>query len=147
MLNACPDHATIINLYFADLEKIATLHPERPSSTRYTCREWQPEYRRRGANLVKTSTCSRLGFAGGECCSSRVVSIPRLTFCRKTGLTVPDSGIRDEHGLEPMDGLFSSPNKAPKSSAKRKSMAKTANATLSGEEDMEMGESTFLGPC
>ena len=30
---------------------------------------------------------------------------------RKTGLTVADSGVRDEHGLEPMDNLFSSPEK------------------------------------
>jgi hypothetical protein len=70
-----------------------------------------------------------------------------LTFHRKTGLTVPDSGIRDEHGLEPMDDLFSSPNKAPKSSkVSRRSVAKAANATISSEEDMELGESTFFGP-
>ncbi|EHK98888.1 putative Centromere protein 3 [Glarea lozoyensis 74030] len=31
---------------------------------------------------------------------------------RKTGITLPDTGIRDENGLEPMDGLFSSPMKA-----------------------------------
>jgi centromere protein C len=74
------------------------------------------------------------------------VSISRLTFYRKTGLTVPDSGIRDEHGLEPMDDLFSSPNKVPKSSPKKKSMAKTANATISSEEDMEIGESMSLFP-
>jgi len=95
---------------------------------------------------VRTSTYSRLGFAEGEWCSSYVVSISKLTFYRKTGLTVPDSGIRDEHGLEPMDDLFSSPNKVPKSSAKRKSITKTASATISSEEDMEMGESMFLCP-
>lgn len=95
---------------------------------------------------MKISTCSRLGFAEGEWCSPCAVSKSMLTFHRKTGLTVPDSGIRDEHGLEPMDDLFSSPNKAPKSSAKRKSVAKTANATISSEEDMEMGESMFFDP-
>jgi len=31
--------------------------------------------------------------------------------CRKTGITLKDSGIRDEHGMEPLDALFSSPSK------------------------------------
>jgi centromere protein C len=31
---------------------------------------------------------------------------------RKTGVTVPDSGVRDEHGMEPLDNLFSSPSKS-----------------------------------
>ena len=36
----------------------------------------------------------------------------RLTCaCRKTGITVKDTGIRDEHGMEPIDALFSSPSK------------------------------------
>jgi Kinetochore CENP-C fungal homologue, Mif2, N-terminal len=71
----------------------------------------------------------------------------KLTLDRKTGLTVPDSGIRDEYGLEPMDDLFSSPNKEPKSSkVNRKSAGKTANATISSEEDMDMGESKTSSP-
>ncbi|KAI7374278.1 hypothetical protein KC336_g20248, partial [Hortaea werneckii] len=28
---------------------------------------------------------------------------------RKTGITLPDKGVRDEHGLEPVSGIFSSP--------------------------------------
>ncbi|KAK4990743.1 mitotic fidelity of chromosome transmission-related protein [Elasticomyces elasticus] len=31
---------------------------------------------------------------------------------RKTGITLKDTGIRDEHGLEPLDGIFSSPAKS-----------------------------------
>jgi centromere protein C len=31
---------------------------------------------------------------------------------RKTGVTVPDSGVRDEHGMEPLENLFSSPGKS-----------------------------------
>jgi centromere protein C len=31
--------------------------------------------------------------------------------CSKTGLTIPDSGIRDEHGMEPLEAVFSSPEK------------------------------------
>ena len=30
---------------------------------------------------------------------------------RRTGVKVPDKGVRDEHGFEPMDELFSSPEK------------------------------------
>ncbi|KAF4636531.1 hypothetical protein G7Y89_g1557 [Cudoniella acicularis] len=59
---------------------------------------------------------------------------------RKTGLTLPDTGIRDENGLEPMDGLFSSPAKT-----NGKSM-RNSNTTLSSEEDMEMVESTIPEP-
>lgn len=67
-----------------------------------------------------------------------------LTSFRKTGLTLPDTGIRDEHGLEPIDGLFSSPAKpAPKSNkSTKKTNGANANATLSSSEDMEMNEST-----
>jgi centromere protein C len=66
---------------------------------------------------------------------------------RKTGLTVPDSGIRDEYGLEPMDDLFSSPAKVPKpNSVKRSSIRKSANATISSEEDMDVGESMSIRP-
>ncbi|KAF2092932.1 hypothetical protein NA57DRAFT_81866 [Rhizodiscina lignyota] len=32
---------------------------------------------------------------------------------RKTGITVKDTGRRDEHGFEPLDAIFSSPEKSP----------------------------------
>ncbi|KAI7195686.1 hypothetical protein KC363_g1322 [Hortaea werneckii] len=32
---------------------------------------------------------------------------------RKTGITLPDTGVRDEHGLEPVSGIFSSPMASP----------------------------------
>lgn len=58
-------------------------------------------------------------------------------------MTVPDTGVRDEHGLEPIDHLFSSPEKAPiaKTTQKRGRKSVNVNATLSSEEDMDMGES------
>lgn len=59
---------------------------------------------------------------------------------RKTGLTVADSGIRDENGLEPMDNLFSSPEKV---ATGRKLNGKTANVTISSEEDMDVDENTL----
>ena len=57
---------------------------------------------------------------------------------RKTGLTVADTGIRDEHGLEPMDHLFSSPEKSTK---KANGNRRSVNATISSEEEMDMVES------
>lgn len=32
----------------------------------------------------------------------------------KTGITLKDTGVRDEHGMEPMSGIFSSPASPPK---------------------------------
>ncbi|RDW95236.1 hypothetical protein BP5796_00999 [Coleophoma crateriformis] len=70
---------------------------------------------------------------------------------RKTGVTVPDTGIRDEHGLEPMDDLFSSPEKpAPKSTrSHKKANASTVNGntTLSSSDDMDVNESTIPEPA
>lgn len=41
-------------------------------------------------------------------CNGR--SLTALSF-RKTGVTLRDTGVRDEHGMEPIDNIFSSPNK------------------------------------
>jgi len=61
----------------------------------------------------------------------------RLTENRKTGLTVADSGVRDENGLEPMDNIFSSPQKSVKNN-KVNGYSKNANGTISSEEDMDL---------
>ncbi|KAK6404798.1 mitotic fidelity of chromosome transmission-related protein, partial [Oleoguttula sp. CCFEE 5521] len=39
---------------------------------------------------------------------------------RKTGITLKDTGLRDEHGMEPMAGIFSSPVKSPQRSPQTK---------------------------
>jgi len=69
--------------------------------------------------------------------------MPLTNSPRKTGLTLPELGERDENGLEPMDHLFSSPEKPKGKSPKTKngSIRKNPNATISDEEDMEVGES------
>lgn len=59
-------------------------------------------------------------------------------YNRKTGIEVPDTGIRDEYGLEPMDNLFSSPEKVQRSNGANKN----ANTTISSEEEMDLGQST-----
>jgi centromere protein C len=77
-----------------------------------------------------------------------------LILARKTGIEVPDTGVRDEHGLETLDHLFSSPEKPARSPAKEAAFktngfSRNVDATLSSESDMEMGESmswTFAIP-
>ena len=49
-----------------------------------------------------------------------------------------DTGIRDEHGLEPIDGIFSSPEKSPP-----KRRGATENVTIIEEEDMDIGSSMW----
>ncbi|KAK0122260.1 hypothetical protein ONS95_010510 [Cadophora gregata] len=67
---------------------------------------------------------------------------------RKTGLTVPDTGVRDENGLEPMDHLFSSPEKPKEASARRvNGNRKNADKTISSEADMDVDESTVPDPA
>ncbi|RDL38469.1 uncharacterized protein BP5553_02809 [Venustampulla echinocandica] len=72
---------------------------------------------------------------------------PKENQYLKTGLTLPDTGIRDENGLEPMDDLFSSPEKPQARS--RNGMNKVnnySNGTISSEEDMDMVDSTMPEP-
>lgn len=54
---------------------------------------------------------------------------------RRTGATLKDTGIRDEHGLEPVP-TFSSPAKSP---VKQNGVP---NSSL-GDETMDIGESTI----
>ena len=57
---------------------------------------------------------------------------------RKTGVTLKDSGVRDEHGLEPIEGIFSSPGK-PMSTHK----IDGKNGAFVEEVDMSIGDSKF----
>ncbi|KKA26666.1 hypothetical protein TD95_001625 [Thielaviopsis punctulata] len=57
---------------------------------------------------------------------------------RKTGVTLRDNGQRDEHGLQPLDGLFSSPLKPDGSTPRvERSM---------GEQDMDIDDASSPGP-
>ncbi|PTB39869.1 hypothetical protein M441DRAFT_142524 [Trichoderma asperellum CBS 433.97] len=53
---------------------------------------------------------------------------------RKTGAFLKDTGERDEHGMQPLDAIFSSPGDAE------------ANRDESGSEDMEISSSAGPGP-
>ncbi len=59
-----------------------------------------------------------------------------LTMYRKTGAILKDTGIRDEFGLEPIDGIFSSPEKSP---LKRNGIPH--DSTVTADETMDFGES------
>ncbi|KAL1633889.1 mitotic fidelity of chromosome transmission-related protein [Diplodia intermedia] len=56
---------------------------------------------------------------------------------RKTGITLKDTGVRDEHGMEPIDGIFSSPEKSP---PKRNNARPQADKTLTSS-DMDVQQS------
>lgn len=53
---------------------------------------------------------------------------------RKTGITLEDTGVRDEYGMEPMVGIFSSPMKP--------SPEKRSDGTFTSSE-MQMQESKY----
>ncbi|KAL1895168.1 mitotic fidelity of chromosome transmission-related protein [Ceratocystis pirilliformis] len=59
---------------------------------------------------------------------------------RKTGVILPDNGQRDENGLQPLDGLFSSPTK-PDGSTPR-----AVERSIMGEQDMEIDQASSPGP-
>ena len=63
-----------------------------------------------------------------------------LTLRRKTGVTLKDNGVRDEHGLEPIDGIFSSPEKDSPVKKVNGAGNGNGNSTLTDGE-MEIGES------
>jgi len=52
---------------------------------------------------------------------------------RKTGITLADRGVYDEHGLEALSGIFSSPEKSPP----------RRSGTVTASESMDLQESTF----
>lgn len=76
-----------------------------------------------------------------------ILEIGDLCFCdRKTGVTLVDTGERDEYGMEPVDNLFSSPDKGD-------GPAKRTNGAANGqyedpsdeEQDMEIDDGMHHG--
>ena len=64
-------------------------------------------------------------------------------FVRKTGITVKDPGVRDEHGLEPLDDLFSSPEK-PQPAHNEIYEAGEADVETGGDEDLDESRYSFI---
>ncbi|KAH8677743.1 kinetochore CENP-C fungal-like protein [Xylariales sp. PMI_506] len=61
---------------------------------------------------------------------------------RKTGVTLEDKGERDEYGMEPADGLFSSPGKESNGRPTPR-----APSLSDDEQDMELDEAYTPGPA
>lgn len=56
---------------------------------------------------------------------------------RKTGITLEDKGLRDEYGLEPISGIFSSPQKSPP----KRPAVDASGETVIESESMDIQES------
>lgn len=82
-----------------------------------------------------------LGFAQRPLCDEVVHAPDETKFLflesRKTGVVLPDGGQRDEHGMQPLDDIFSSPRKSRGSSSARSD--RTRDET--GSEDMDIASS------
>lgn len=63
-----------------------------------------------------------------------------MNYGRRTGITLRE-GRRDEHGMEEIDGMFSSPEKSPEKSPVKTNGRTTANEADDHSEDMETGGS------
>ncbi|KAK0612812.1 kinetochore CENP-C fungal-like protein [Bombardia bombarda] len=63
---------------------------------------------------------------------------------RKTGIVVKDTGIRDEHGMEPLEALFSSPRGSSEDS--RNNNGAASDDEGSGEE-MDITTTSGIGPA
>ena len=60
---------------------------------------------------------------------------------RRTGLVLKDSGVRDEHGFEPVSGIFSSPEPSPQQPSPQR-LPPNGNDTALGSSEMVLQDST-----
>jgi centromere protein C len=73
---------------------------------------------------------------------SRIIQDMKLICMpRRTGVTLKDSGVRDEFGLESAEGIFSSPAKQAPQSVRTGRPARHSDGTLTTSEDMDVGRS------
>ena len=89
------------------------------SFTRYIALALGSHYLRRGTNAGD----ARVGF-------------------RRTGITLKE-GKRDEHGMEEIEGMFSSPEKSP---ANENGFDNNGNETVIGSDGMSLDEGTPISP-
>jgi len=61
---------------------------------------------------------------------------------RRTGITLKE-GKRDEHGMEEIEGMFSSPEKSP---ANENGFDNNGNETVIGSDGMSIDEGTPISP-
>lgn len=67
---------------------------------------------------------------------------------RKTGITIPDNGVRDEQGFEVLDDLFSSPDRELRQETNgRKDALSDDEQDEQDEQEMEIDDGSVLGPA
>lgn len=109
-------------------------------STIHSRATWRRVQRRNGAPTRKARLFTTWASGAGETfevqeeISHRAV-LTRLFAARKTGVFLKDTGARDEHGMQPLDDIFSSPEKESQNGAE------DDEDEESDEEPMDIDES------
>lgn len=120
----------------------------RPKPTGYRQRAatatspWRQQIRQ--ARRSARTTTSMLVFKGGARFRCAVPTLVRDAdrLRRKTGITLKDTGVRDEHGMEPLDGIFSSPEKSPQKFGSRGGVATSSSTDMQIQQSMSRTLST-----
>jgi hypothetical protein len=87
-----------------------TRNTTRTHSLQINLQTWRRQRNARRAKTITTTSVCREGRQIGAPGHART---QQLTLRRKTGITLADKGVYDEHGLEPISGIFSSPERSP----------------------------------
>jgi hypothetical protein len=119
--------------------RVGALDQQTASFALFACATHQPWRRQRSARTNSSMLVSRGGkfWRFGICGVCRVTDVSEY---RKTGITLEDKGVRDEYGMEPVSGIFSSPAKpSPKHGSNSRS-----RETLTTSESMDIQESEFV---
>jgi hypothetical protein len=63
---------------------------------------------------------------------------------RRTGLVLEDKGLRDEHGFEPVSGIFSSPQPSPQQPSPQRSPLRSPQRVQANGNDTALGSSSMV---
>jgi hypothetical protein len=63
---------------------------------------------------------------------------------RRTGLVLKDTGVRDEHGFEPVSGIFSSPQPSPQAPSPQRSPLRSPQRAQANGNDTALGSSSMV---
>ncbi|KAH0400562.1 hypothetical protein KCU89_g5063, partial [Aureobasidium melanogenum] len=63
---------------------------------------------------------------------------------RRTGLVLKDTGVRDEHGFEPVSGIFSSPQPTPQQPSPQRSPLRSPQRAPANGNDSALGSSSMV---
>lgn len=63
---------------------------------------------------------------------------------RRTGLVLKDTGVRDEHGFEPVSGIFSSPQPTPQQPSPQRSPLRSPQSLSANGNDTALASSSMV---